>query len=377
MTGREKIEAAFSANGTPEIPAVICYEGIFHRDHYADLTRHPWWALESGDLDLHLAVYRDFIRHVGQDWIHLPQGPSEHERRHVLIEERPDGVYRVDRSTGGEQRLEPPPVGGRHIPTGPRRPAPASREEVDAALPLPSEAEVLRPLAEGRGDLARRLLQTDAAPRFPLAGAGAPLWGCMMDWSFDTFMPRSVEDPALTAYACRRRAERTARGLVFAARLGARGVWIEECWTDLVGPESYRRFNLPGLRHITEAARSLGLFTIHYYCGDPADRMNLLLDTGADALALEESKKGFRVDIAEVADFVRGRKVLLGNLDAITLLERGDDAALRAEIARQIAAGRRNGSRFILSIGSPVTPRTRVARVRRYLALARRLGRRA
>ena len=47
---------------------------------------------------------------------------------------------------------------------------------------------------------------------------------------------------------------------------------------------------------------------------------------------------------------------------------------LRAEIARQIAAGRRNGSRFIMSLGSPVTPRTPVDRVRLYCDLARELG---
>ncbi len=34
MTGKEKIEAAFSIDGTPEIPAVICYEGIYIRDRW-------------------------------------------------------------------------------------------------------------------------------------------------------------------------------------------------------------------------------------------------------------------------------------------------------------------------------------------------------
>jgi len=47
---------------------------------------------------------------------------------------------------------------------------------------------------------------------------------------------------------------------------------------------------------------------------------------------------------------------------------------LRAEIARQITAGRRNGSRFIMSLGSPVTPGTPVVRVRRYCELVRELA---
>ena len=46
----------------------------------------------------------------------------------------------------------------------------------------------------------------------------------------------------------------------------------------------------------------------------------------------------------------------------------------RAEIVRQIQAGRRNGSRFVMSIGSPVTPGTPPERVRLYCDLAHELG---
>ncbi len=88
-----------------------------------------------------------------------------------------------------------------------------------------------------------------------------------------------------------------------------------------------------------------------------------------DALSLEESKKGFTIDIAEVAESVRGRCALLGNLDAIRLLPEGSEQELRAEIARQAAAGRRNGGRFVMSLGSPVTPGTSPERVRRYCAM--------
>lgn len=38
-----KIEAAFSPGGTMQVPAVICYEGIYVRDHWRRLTSHPWW----------------------------------------------------------------------------------------------------------------------------------------------------------------------------------------------------------------------------------------------------------------------------------------------------------------------------------------------
>jgi len=56
------------------------------------------------------------------------------------------------------------------------------------------------------------------------------------------------------------------------------------------------------------------------------------------------------------------------------LLPRASEEELRAEITRQIAAGRRNGSRFIMSLGSPVTPGTSVEKVRLYCDLVHDLG---
>jgi uroporphyrinogen-III decarboxylase len=157
--------------------------------------------------------------------------------------------------------------------------------------------------------------------------------------------------------------------------LGAAGMWLEECLTDCISPEAFARLNLPFLRPLVEAIRGAGLKSIYYFCGDPRGKWDLLLDVGADALALEESKKGFVIDIDDVVERVAGRCAVLGNLDAIGVLERGSDAELRAELARQVAAGRRNASRFITSLGSPVTPDTSVERVRRFCDVAHELGR--
>ncbi len=99
--------------------------------------------------------------------------------------------------------------------------------------------------------------------------------------------------------------------------------------------------------------------SVYYYCGNPAGKWDLLLAAGADALSLEESKKGF-------THRHRGRGGASATAAApcwatwtpSRVLQDGSEATLRAEIARQIAAGRRNGSRFIMSLGSPVTPGT-------------------
>lgn len=146
--------------------------------------------------------------------------------------------------------------------------------------------------------------------------------------------------------------------------------------TDMLSPAAFARLNLPFVCQLVDEIRALGMKSIHYFCGDPSGKWDLLLQTGADALSMEESKKGFTVDIEDVVQRVNGRLTVLGNLDAVDVLEHGTEAELRAEIGRQIKAGRRNGSRFIMSIGSPVTPGTPPERVRLYCDLARDLGRR-
>jgi len=42
MTGRERMEAAFSQEGATDVPAVICYERLFARDHWSELSAYAW-----------------------------------------------------------------------------------------------------------------------------------------------------------------------------------------------------------------------------------------------------------------------------------------------------------------------------------------------
>ena len=180
--------------------------------------------------------------------------------------------------------------------------------------------------------------------------------------------------PDLIKHACRRNLQLALADIREAAKAGISGIWIEECMMDLVSPSSFEELNLPFLGELVAEIRSAGLKSIYYFAGNPTGRLDLLLRISADALSLEESKKGYTIDIADVVERVQGRCTVLGNLDAVGILQDGSEEQLRVEIARQIAAGRENGSRFIMSIGSPVTPGTRVERVRLYCDLVHELG---
>jgi len=378
VTGRQKIEAAFSPGGTPQIPAVICYEGIYVRDHWDQLTSCPWWYIHSPHVEQQVAWQRQVIERTGQDWFWLPSFLSLKERADTVLEERPDGVFRIGRGTGKKEKLLRPAVGGWSPGGQPQSIRPArlaqSPREVDAMLPPPQAFEPAVFRSEGRADLARALLGEFGDRLLPFCHVASPLWGCYALWGFEGMMTMVAERPELVAHACGRLLERARHDVGAAAALGAAAIWVEECMTDMVSPAAFASLNVPFVRQVVEEIRSAGMWSIYYCCGDPADRWDLIFSVGADAVSLEESKKGFTIDIEDVVDRAGGRCTVLGNLDAIVLLAHGSREALRAEVARQVAAGRRNRSRFVMSLGSPVTPETPVERVRLYCDLVHELG---
>jgi uroporphyrinogen-III decarboxylase len=375
MTGRQRIEAALSKKGTADIPAVICYEGIFTRDHWQGLTSYPWWYQESPRIDIQMLWRREIIKQLGQDWLLLPEFYSRDERRDLIIEVRPAGVFRVNTSTGEATKLLEPPVGGLAT-SGPLAPVhpehlAETTEEVDELIPPAPRAS-----RDGsHGDLAAAMLDEFGDALFPIASVDSPLTACYFLWGFEGMMVMVATRPDLVEYACRRYLELRLQDVRDAAALGAAGIWIEDCLTDMISPVAFQSLNVAYLVPLVEAIRAAGMSSIHYFTGNPAGKWDQILSIGADALALEESKKGFTIDIEAVVERVGGRCTVLGNLDAIGILQDGSEEVLRTEMARQIEAGRRNNSRFIMSIGSPVTPATPVERVRLYCDMIHELGR--
>lgn len=375
-TGRQNIEAAFSPGGAAEIPAVLCYEDIFYRDHWEEVTACPWWYAVSPDIEHQLAWRREAFAGIGQDWFRLPACAPRAERAYLTIQARAGGVYLADDRGTQPRRLTRQPVGGEHIRIrGSSQPI-ETYADIDRAVPLPPpfDADTFR--QEGRADLAAGLLGGAGAGLMPLVHVSSPLWLCASLWGFEAFMLALADTPGLVRYACERYALWCERQVAEAAALGAGVVWLEECLTDLISAGDFRAHNLPFMRRLAEAIRCAGMYSIYYYCGSPAGKLEHILDAGADAVAFEESKKGFTIDIEDVVEAVGGRCAVLGNLDATAFLPVCSEAELRAEIGRQMAAGRRNGSRFILSMGSPVTPGTPARKVRLYCDLAHELGER-
>ena len=100
MTGRAKIEAAFAPDGARDFGAVICYEGIYIRDHWEQLTTCPWWYQRAPDIESQMQWRRDVIIKTGQDWFELPSFYPRAERRHLQVRSDAESAELVDERSG-------------------------------------------------------------------------------------------------------------------------------------------------------------------------------------------------------------------------------------------------------------------------------------
>ena len=122
--------------------AVICYEEIFIRDHWAQLSTCPWWYLHEPDLEKQMTWRRDVIDKTGQDWLVLPSFYTEDQRKRLTIETRTNRVFLVDRADGEEMELIMPKIRWRDHPwrgKGPKHPNTSRHRPLFRNRPHPTQ----------------------------------------------------------------------------------------------------------------------------------------------------------------------------------------------------------------------------------------------
>jgi hypothetical protein len=364
------VGAAFDRTGSIEVGVVAAYENLLIRDQFTAISGLPWWNADKS------VLAQAFARATGLEWFRVEPAPSREERSRRRYEHGPDGVWLVDEAAGTRFHLVEPIPGGSNTEVarskhGDASGPPTTEAAIDRLLPLEQPFDPARFHAEGRHDDAASIRATTDLLLY--GHVKSPVWSFYGLFGYEAMMELLGGNEELASYSGHRLLHNVVQEVHAIAALGADAVWIEECMTDQISPGLFARVNLPILQQVVGAIRAAGMRSVYYYCGNPNNRFDEILDSGADALHFEEGKKGFTIDIEDIARRVDGRCVIFGNLDAIGILEHGSEDALRSEIRRQLDAGRRNGNRFVMSTGSPVTPATPVERVRRYADLVRAL----
>jgi beta-phosphoglucomutase-like phosphatase (HAD superfamily) len=240
-----------------------------------------------------------------------------------------------------------------------RRPAHQLEPVTDPTL---EQADAL--LVSGRYDLTKALLARYPGNLPLYCYASSPYNALLGMLGFQGMMTAMVEAPDLVHQILESQLPRPAAHLLAARRLGIGIMFVEECLAsaDLISPRMYLEFSFPYTRRTLQFYEELGFRTVLYFSGNLMPFLSYLRDLPWTALSFEENRKNYGIDLAEVRRVMGPDRVLFGNVDAHWLAAASDQEVLN-EARRQVALAGAAGN-FVLSVGSPFTPETRLERVR-------------
>ena len=229
MTGREKILAAFTPEGTSQFGAVISYDSIFMRDHWLEITKVPWYYWGSGVLKEETTWIADYLEKSGLEWLTMWPRPSRDKRQHQRYVKRQDGVWLVDEITSEEMLLTKPVPGGSEVEIAhdihiDPYSLPRTQEEVDALIPLAPDFNRGAFLSEGRHDLAAKA--RELFDLFLYSQILSPLWSLYELLGFEGMMIFLVQDRDLAQYAGRRILHNLKLSIRESAAMGLDAIWI-------------------------------------------------------------------------------------------------------------------------------------------------------
>ncbi|MDA8336625.1 MAG: uroporphyrinogen decarboxylase family protein [Peptococcaceae bacterium] len=119
---------------------------------------------------------------------------------------------------------------------------------------------------------------------------------------------------------------------------------------DLLSRKQFAEFVLPSLRQLTDRWHQKKVKTLLHICGDTTDRLDLLLETGADIISVDH-----KVDLVKAREAFRGKRCLAGNLDPVAvMLQAGPEQV--AQKARDVIQRLGGGGGFILMPGCDIGP---------------------
>ncbi len=117
--------------------------------------------------------------------------------------------------------------------------------------------------------------------------------------------------------------------------------------SSMISPDHYRQFALePERAAIAELAGSIPV--ILHICRNSMPILEDMAQTGAAVLEIDSP-----VDLALAKQTVGGDVILKGNIDAVAVIEKGDDGSVREAVGKAMDAAKAGGG-FILSTGDSI-----------------------
>jgi len=373
LTPKERLIKALRGEQVDVYPVAPAYPSLFladfERAFYAEQYRLRLRGCSSYPVqyeeDIQLrkqAFYQSYgIFKARPDWMEVHQGASRAWAKRTEMVLQDGQVYYQDIDTGVRAAVK-----DIYIPAGDSRLASQndslqdlwdtsgqieSKEQIDELIPVVKAEEMLE-----RGDFEypRQVVADYGDEYFLSTVLDTPFSNAYDSLGFQGLMLFQHDHPDLLHYILERNLLQTEEVMKGWAASGIHGVYAEEVFTgaDIISQRSYDEFVFPYNKTYFERMSKLGLLPIHYVCGDIIPRLERISRLEIAAVAAEESKKNFQIDLAEIVKGVDGRVAVFGNIDAIQYGLHASLDEVAGEVRRQVSIGAQ-AKGFVVSTGSP------------------------
>jgi uroporphyrinogen decarboxylase len=137
---------------------------------------------------------------------------------------------------------------------------------------------------------------------------------------------------------------------------------------DLLSPRHYRKYAWPYVRQLVRDLHAKDVILSYHICGDATPIVSDMVESGADALELDQ-----KADMARSKEAARGRATLIGTVDPSEVMANGTPELVteKCKEAIEILA---SGGGFFLAPGCALPPSTPDANIDAMIAAAREFG---
>ncbi len=392
MTGKERILAAFEEGSPQDIPNVLNYAhlALWRGPHFWDefAESKPWWIKNAWDIAELQKVEETMQKKLNMDWVWgASLCPSKEWRKNHIVVPTARAVYMRDITPGAEvwqYIIEEPPPEGIHAtyPNVDLSEVIKTKEDVEKYVYVRKTETIIE---EGRTDWVEALVKKFGDEKFILSEIESPLEAACDFMGPMPSIKLFIKNPTLLKQLVDRKADAIIEEIKAHAKIGTDGIWTWEWYTgEVISPAQFEMIGKPAIQRCIHVAQQLGLKYIFYPTGVGKDwqaGFESILDMKPDGIHLEESKKGFDTDLSWQADVLKAQGfqkeiTLFGNVDSVNIVQEGTKEELEREVKRQINIGREEYyGRFIMDVGSPITPETSLERLIEYMNLVRKHGR--
>ena len=359
MIPKELVRAAMDLERPEQVP-VMCQLSIGHMLLQLDVSPVEFW-FDAGTYAHGLLELRDIYDFDGI--LVSLHGHDPGWRNEVIkIEQLEDGSERV-LWRDGDSTFSPPDELPLHTPASTT--VPPSIEELDPDSIAPSISYI--PVSQGLHFPIDPGHPYDAIERvLELAGETWSIHGEVTS-PFDYLLDILGHEAALMALIthgdkCLAVLEHFTDGVSTIAReqaeLGVDAVKVSSPFAGMgfISPEFYRTFVLPFESRVVAAIREAGAHAYLHTCGEIADRLELMIESGASGIECLDPPPLGNVDLEEAIERIGDRAFIKGNLDSVNLLLNSGIENIQKEIGRTLQIGRKARG-FILSTACSVAPR--------------------